>query len=215
MTHPSASTQALDLSLFAGLPVPVISDCMDRLAGTCALLPRHGSAPLLGRARTVRVRAGDNLYIHALLRQVGPDDVIVVDAGGGAERAVIGEIMMRVAQARGVAGYVIDGAIRDVSAFREAGYPCFARAVTHRGPYKNGPGEIACPVVIDGCVVHEGDYVIGDEDGVVFVRPEQAAQVAAAARRKHQDETEMMQSIADNRYDDRWLDAALAHIVAK
>lgn len=198
-----------ELAAFAGLPTSAISDCMDRLAGACRLLPRHGDAPLLGFAHTVRVRAGDNLHVHDALRRLRPHDVLVVDAGGGEERAIVGEIMMRVAISREAAGFVIDGAIRDVAAFRRAGFPCHARAVTHRGPYKHGPGERGGSIVVDGAVVNHGDVVVGDEDGVVFVPRARWRDVARAARTKLDEEMRTLRQIADGVYDESWIDGVL------
>lgn len=197
-------------ALFEGLPTSVVSDCMGRLAGTRALYPRHGSARLLGTAFTVRVRAGDNLFIHEALRRAFAGSVIVVDAGGCEDRALVGEIMMAVARKRGVGGFVIDGAVRDVSAFREAGFPCFARSVTHRGPYKNGPGEIGGRISVDGCPVEAGDIVLGDEDGVLFVDPRSAEALATAARAKLAAEAETLRAIEEDRYDESWIEDALA-----
>ena len=97
---------------------------------------------MLGTAFTVRTRPGDNLAIHQALELVGPGDVIVVDGGGDETRALVGEIMKTIAQYRGAAGYVIDGAIRDADAIADDDFPCFARAAIHRGPYKSGPGEV-------------------------------------------------------------------------
>ncbi len=197
-------------SLFEGLPTSVVSDCMGRLSGTRGLAAHHGTGILRGHAMTVRVRAGDNLFIHEALRLAEPGSVIVVDGAGCTERALVGEIMMNIALKRRVAGFVIDGAIRDVAAFREAGFPCFARGVTHRGPYKNGPGEIGGAVVIEGETVNSGDIVLGDEDGLLFIRPSEAPSVAAAGRRKLADETATLKSIADGSYDESWIAEALA-----
>ncbi|GAA5233966.1 RraA family protein [Verticiella sediminum] len=197
------------LAAFEGLPTSAISDCMDRLAGTYRLAPRHGATPMLGYAHTVRVRAGDNLHIHDALQRVRPGDVLVVDGGGCEERALVGEILMRVAMSRGAAGFVIDGAVRDVAAFRAAAFPCYARGVTHRGPYKHGPGGSATAVVIDGVPVSHGDVVVGDEDGVVFVPRERAGQVAAAARAKLAAEAEILAQIDAGTYDETWIAAAL------
>jgi len=167
--------------LFGGCSASQISDAMDRAAGTTALRPMHGSAKLIGRARTVRTRSGDNLFIHAALRQLQPGDVLVVE-------------------------FVIDGAIRDVESFVGDGFPCFARNVTHRGPYKNGPGSIGGTVSIDGMVVADGDVIVADSDGVVAVPAQRVASVAAAAREIADREAAVLTSILENRYDDRWLD---------
>lgn len=200
-----------DLGLFDGLPTSVVSDCMGRLSGTRSLSAYHGTGVLRGYASTVRVRAGDNLFIHQAIRIAQPGCVIVVDGAGCTERALVGEIMMAIARNRQVAGFVIDGAIRDVAAFREAGFPCFARGVTHRGPYKNGPGEIGGAVVIEGETVNSGDIVLGDEDGLLFIRAAEAQEIARAARSKLADEAATLKAIDDGTYDERWIDEAMAN----
>ena len=193
-------------ALFAACSASQISDAMDRAVGTTALRPMHGSAKLIGRARTVSTRSGDNLFIHAALRRLRPGDVLVVDGGGDPSRALVGEIMKRVAQSKGCVGFVIDGAIRDVESFVVDGFPCFARNVTHRGPYKNGPGSIGGTVSIDGMVVADGDVIVADSDGVVAVPAHRVASVAAAAGEIAVREAAVLASILENRYDDRWLD---------
>lgn len=205
-------TEAADAALpalFEGIPTSCISDCMSRLSGPLGLSARHGGGRLAGTALTVRVRPGDNLMIHRALQMGRPGDVLVVDGGGVTERALVGEIMLAVARSRGFSGFVIDGAIRDSQAFLDGDFPCYARDVNHRGPYKDGPGEINVPVSIGGTIVHPGDIVIGDRDGVVFVRPREAAEVAEAARRKSVDEAEVLRSIEAGSYDDAWVRAAL------
>src|SRR3712207_6880770 len=86
---------------------------------------------------------------------------------------------------RGLGGIVIHGAIRDSAAIRAGSYPVFAAGVTHRGPYKDGPGEINVPVAIDGMVIAPGDLVIGDDDGFLCVPYDQVEQVHAATAAKH------------------------------
>jgi RraA family protein len=180
------------------------------MTGTWGLSPRHRpGAALLGPALTVRVRTGDNLMIHKALQLGKPGDVLVVDGGGATDRALFGDIMKNVAKMRGFAGIVIDGAIRDAAAFRDDDFPCYARGICHRGPYKDGPGEINVPVSIAGMVVHPGDIVAGDDDGVVFIAPADAKAIAEASRRKAAAEEATLRSIAENRYDDSWIDAAL------
>ncbi|UHL65656.1 RraA family protein [Paralcaligenes sp. KSB-10] len=194
---------------FNGVSTSIISDVMDRLPGTNQLKPMHGSTQLIGRALTVKVAAGDNLFIHKALRTVQPGDVLVIDAGGGVDRALIGEIMLAVAKMRGAVGYVVDGAIRDVGAFSKNDFPCFAKGVTHRGPYKNGPGAVNIPVSIDGAVVQPGDIVIGDEDGVVFIPVEKAEEILGLARKKMKLEADTLSGIGRNVYDDSWIEASL------
>ncbi|MGB3290167.1 MAG: RraA family protein [Burkholderiaceae bacterium] len=197
------------VKLFEGVPTSIISDSMRRMAGARTLLRQHRDAPLLGAAYTVRVRPGDNLYIHEALRKAKAGQVLVIDGGGLVDRALLGEIMMSVARMRGLAGLVVDGAIRDADAFKTHDYPCYAKGVTHLGPFKNGPGELNVPVSIDGCVVHPGDIVVGDGDGVVFVPQDQAQSVAQASRKKMDMEAGVLAGIAKGQYDDAWIDAAL------
>ncbi|NLY26560.1 MAG: RraA family protein [Alcaligenaceae bacterium] len=195
--------------LFDGVPTSIISDSMRRIAGSRTLVPRHASGGVVGTAYTVKVRSGDNLYIHDALRKARPGQILVVDGEGHKERALVGEIMMQVARMRGLAGFIIYGAIRDSAAFKEHNFPCYSCWVTHQGPLKNGPGEHNVPVAIDNCVVSPGDIVVGDADGVVFVPQEKAQEIAASSRKKMQAEANVLAGIADGIYDDAWIDAAL------
>ncbi|WP_353151553.1 RraA family protein [Pollutimonas bauzanensis] len=195
--------------LFEGVPSSIISDSMRRIAGAYSLVPRHASGGLVGSAYTVKVRSGDNLYIHDALRKIKPGQVLVVDGEGHVDRALVGEIMMSVAKMRGVAGFVINGAIRDSDAFKTHNFPCYSKGITHIGPLKNGPGEQDIAVVIDGCVVNPGDIVVGDCDGVVFIPRAFAQEVAALSRKKISVETDVLAGIAKGVYDDAWITAAL------
>ena len=107
---------------FRGKPTSVISDNMDRLPGPVGLRFFHSGQQLLGRALTVRTRAGDNLAIHQALELVKPGDVVVVDGGGDVSRALVGEIMKSIAERRGATGFVIDGAVRDSAAFAKSDF---------------------------------------------------------------------------------------------
>lgn len=207
---PRIDTPASLVALFEGLPTAIISDNLSRMTGTDGLAPRHRAGlAMLGSALTVRVRSGDNLMIHKALQLGKPGDVLVVDGGGCTDRALFGDIMKNVAKARRFAGVVIDGAIRDAAAFRDDGFACYARGVCHRGPYKDGPGEVNVPVCVGGMTVEPGDIVVGDDDGVVFIRPGDAESVAAAARKKAEAEEAILASIANGRYDDAWIDETL------
>src|SRR6266702_5610768 len=104
---------------FKALPLANVSDVMSRMsAGGPRLRPMHGKGALAGPALTVKTRPGDNLMVHKALDLAEPGDVIVVDAGGDLTSAIIGELMVAHARKRGVAGCVIDGAIRDSAAIR-------------------------------------------------------------------------------------------------
>jgi RraA family protein len=194
---------------FRGAVTPHISDNMSRLCGVVGLRRYHRRGQLLGVAFTVKTRPGDNLMIHKAIDLAAPGDVLVVDGGGEVTTAVVGELMKMHAESRGIAGFVIDGAIRDTAAFAGSDFPCYARGESHRGPYKDGPGEINVPVATGGLVIHPGDIVIGDEDGVVAVPAAAAAELLVAVRKQAEREEAAKQAIRERRYDRSWVDAAL------
>jgi regulator of RNase E activity RraA len=150
--------------------------------------------------------------VHKALHLAAPGDVIVVDAGGDLTNALIGELMVATAISRKLGGFVINGAIRDARALREGDFPVFAAGVTHRGPYKDGPGEINVPIAIDGMVIEPGDLVIGDDDGVLCVPFAQAEALHAATVAKSQAEAQMVAAIHAGKVDTAWIDATLARL---
>ena len=187
-----------------------LSDNMNRLvAGGAALRPMHGGGKLCGPALTVKVAPGDNLVVHKAIDLAAPGDVIVVDAGGVLTTAIIGDIMSSLAEKRGAAGMVIYGAIRDAAEIRSRRFPVYACGATHRGPYKNGPGEINAPIALDGMVVNPGDIIVGDDDGVVAVPQEHAEEILALAKAQLAKETATLKAIATGKADRRWVDELL------
>ena len=187
----NAAPQPVDPSLiteYRGVATSIISDNLSRLPGATGVLPYHAGGRLIGTALTVKTRNGDNLAIHAALKMARRGDVIVVDGGGDVSQALIGEIILTHAESIGVAGFVIDGAIRDVWAIRASDLPCYARGVTHKGPYKNGPGSLNVPVSIGGLVVHPGDLIVGDDDGVVALSPQVAVDLLPGIRAQEERE---------------------------
>jgi regulator of RNase E activity RraA len=198
---------------FRALPVANVSDSMSRMtAGGPRLRPMHAGGVLAGPALTVKTRPGDNLMVHKAIGLAEPGDVIVVDAGGDLTNAIIGELMIAQMVKRGLGGIVINGAIRDSAAIRAGAYPVFAVGVTHRGPYKDGPGEINVPVAIAGMVIAPGDLVIGDDDGLLCVPYDEVDQVHAAAAAKHAAETKQVAAIEAGTHDGSWVDAALRRL---
>lgn len=208
--------RAVDLELAAKyleVPVANVSDCMSRMtAGGSRLRPRHSGGRMAGPALTVKARPGDNLMILKALMLAQPGDVIVVDAGGDLTNALIGEIMVGDAILKKLGGMVINGAIRDSDEIRSMNFPVFAAGVTHRGPYKDGPGEINVPIAIDGMVIEPGDLVIGDGDGLLCVPFADAEALLHAAYQKQKIEEKMIAGIADGSYDRSWVDATLTRL---
>ncbi len=181
---------------FRAIPVANISDSMYRLtAGGPRLRPLHAGGVLCGPAVTIKSRPGDNLMVHMALNLAVEGDVIVVDAGGDLTNAIIGERMIAYCVAKKFAGIVINGAVRDLAWIQSNSFPVYAAGVSHRGPYKDGPGEINVPIALDGMVIEPGDLVIGDEDGLLCVPAADAARIYPIAAAKHKSESDTFANI--------------------
>lgn len=198
---------------YGGIPVANISDCMTRMtAAGPRLRPMHKGGYLVGPALTVKARPGDNLMIHKALTMAQPGDVIVVDAGGDLTNSLFGELMVNTAIKRRVAGVVLNGAVRDSDFIAQGSFPLYAAGVTHRGPYKDGPGEINVPIAIDGMVIEPGDLVVGDADGLLCIPYDSVEEVLAAVRKKMDLEKKMLADIAAGTLDTTWIDATLKRL---
>jgi len=201
------------VNTFRDLPVSNVSDMMSRMAATGPTLrPMHAGGVLAGPALTVKTRPGDNLMVHKAIDIAEPGDVIVVDAGGDLTNAIIGEMMVTHAVKRGVAGFVINGSIRDLATIRQGITPVYAAGVTHRGPYKDGPGEINCTLAIAGMVIEPGDLILGDDDGLVCVPFDALDKVLADAQAKNNAETAQMAAIKAGTVNRKWVDEALTKL---
>ncbi|MFE7227295.1 RraA family protein [Nocardioides sp. NPDC057577] len=159
-----------DLSRLATHGAALVADAMDRFGALdSAISQQWADARLVGNAFPVWTRAGDNLAIHDALEVIAPGDVLVVNGASDAQRALIGEMIGIKAKARGLAGFVLDGAARDIDDLAALQMPVFARAASPAGPYKFGPYRMLEPVAVGGVCVHPGDAVLADRDGVVVV----------------------------------------------
>ena len=195
---------------FLTLPVANVSDSMWRLtAGGSRLRPMHKSGQMAGPALTVKSRPGDNLMLHKAIDMAEPGDIIVCDAGGDLTNSLMGELMLAHAMKRGVGGFVLDGAVRDVEAFLDVNLPVFAAGVSHRGPYKDGPGEINVSVAIDGMVIEPGDLVIGDWDGVLSIPLDDVDSILKKTNEKQATEAVDMAKIEAGEWDRSWVDKTL------
>src|ERR1700744_1444677 len=204
---------AATVAKFRELPVANISDNMSRMfSGGPRLRPIHKEGVMAGPAFTVKTRPGDNLMVHKAIDIADPGDIIVVDGGGDLPNSLIGELMSSQAEKRGIGGIVIYGSIRDYDTLHAGTFPVFAAGVTHRGPYKDGPGEINVPIAIDGMGIAPGDLIVGDGDGIVCVPFDSAAEILKATEAKHQAEIKQMAAIKAGKSDRAWVDAALAKL---
>ena len=154
---------------FDGVASASLADAMGRFNFMDPGIRARTGRPLVGPARTVVCRPGDNLMLHKALALARPADVIVVSTGSNVTSAVFGELMCRTALAAEIGGLVVDGAIRDVEALTQLRFAAFSRTICPGGCDKDGPGEINVPIACGGAVVLPGDIVVGDGDGVVVV----------------------------------------------
>jgi RraA family protein len=171
--------------------------------------PLSRAMKVAGPAFTVEVRPGDNLMIHAALCLAKPGDVIVVDGKGDLSCALTGALMAAHAKAAGIAGFVIDGAVRDTEECARGDFPIFAAGANPNGPLKTSPGRINWPVSLAGTAVNPGDLVVGDADGVVILPREVAAEVVAEAQAKVDGENQRMTAIGRGELVQGWVAESL------
>ena len=164
---------------------------------------------VVGPAFPVEVRPGDNLMIHAALALAKPGDVLVVDGKGYASSALFGELMATQALAAGLAGVVIDGAVRDTDVLGAGALPVFASCRNPAGPTKGLGGTIGLDISIGGVAVRAGDLVIGDSDGVVVIPRDQVDAALEAGAAKVQAEARRLQEIAAGHLVSPWVNDAL------
>lgn len=197
---------------FAAFETPAISDLMNRMY-TLRSEIRIMTSPdlrIVGPACTVKVYPGDNLMVHKSLDLAAPGDVVVVDTGGSTMTAVLGDLVSTKARHRGIQGFVVDGLIRDLPAILALGdFPVFARGVTPIGPLHRGPGELNFPISVGGVVVHPGDVIVGDLNGVVAVPREIAPDLLARLRRRAAAEADYLTAVARGEFTNTWVDRVL------
>lgn len=198
MSEPAELSVAELLERFAVLPVANVGDAMDRLnvmdSGIQSVWPSSGIR-MAGRAVPVTVAGGDNLGIHETIDALQPGDVLVVNGQAATHRALIGELIAGRAKARGCVGFVLDASVRDAVDLEEMRFPVFARGTTPAGPYRNGPFVGGVAAAVGTVVVHPGDLVLGDDDGVAVVPRNRAAEVLVKAEAKHAAETKQRAEI--------------------
>jgi 4-hydroxy-4-methyl-2-oxoglutarate aldolase len=135
-----------------------------------------------GPARTVLCAQGDNLMMHAVLAVAQPGEIIVLTMPDVEPVGLVGELLATQVLGRGVAGLLIDAAVRDVDELREMGLPIWSRFIRARGATRNTPGTLNVPVLVGGTVIHTGDILVLDGDGAVVIAAKRAAAVLEASR---------------------------------
>ncbi|HEY7947746.1 MAG TPA: RraA family protein [Acidimicrobiales bacterium] len=160
-----------------------------------ATLGESGGRPMAPRIRAVwkgarisapacpvRCTPGDNLAIHVAVASAPAGSALVVDVGDEEEFGYWGEVLTTGAEARKLAGLIIDGGVRDVSALESHGFAVFSTTVALRGAAKMAPGSVGAPATVGGVVVRNGDWVVGDSDGVTVISGDGLEQVLVAGR---------------------------------
>ena len=203
--------QAQLVGLFRDFETPDISDILNRMY-TMAPEIRNivNATPLVGPALTVKVFPGDNLMVHKALDVAKPGDVMVIDTSGSQRNAVLGDLVANKAKHRGIAGFIVDGLVRDLPGLLEAGLPVYARGVTPFGPLHRGPGELNYTVSCGGIVVNPGDIMVADASGIAVVRREVAEDTIMRLRAHRARMQTYISEVKAGRFSNDWVDRQLA-----
>jgi RraA family protein len=196
---------------FRAYPTPDVSDLLNRLyTMSTAISSLTENLSVVGPACTVKVFPGDNLMVHKAHDLVQPGDVLVIDASSSMMTAVLGDLICTKARHRGVAGVIVDGLVRDLPAIKALGdFPVFARGVTPLGPLHRGPGEVNYPVSCGGIVVHPGDLIVGDGNGVVVVPTESIEELLTRLDARRRADAEYTAAVARGQFSNSWVDEVL------
>lgn len=185
------------LEQVAGFGTATIHEAAGRIGALpSAIAPLHRTMKLCGTALPVFAPAGDNLALHRAIALARPGDVLVVDHGGSLSHGPFGDILALAARMRGVAGLVIDGAVRDSESLIAMDFPVFARGRSIEGTIKRDPGSVGEPVRIGTVAIQRGDAVFGDADGVVILPATRLATIHDAAIARIAAEADMKERIS-------------------
>lgn len=197
---------------FLKFDIPDISDSLNRLYALDSSIRCQNARPqrLCGSACTVRVFPGDNLMVHKVLDIAKPGDVVVVDAHGDrSTNAVLGDLICAKAQHRGIAGFIVDGLVRDMPAVDELNFPVFARGTTAVGPLHRGPGEINYPVSCGGVVVNPGDVAVADTSGIVIIPLAHVEDVLLRLESHRERLASYLEAVRRGEFSNAWVDEML------
>lgn len=195
MSEPSSLSQEL-IDKIGSFSAATIHEAMGkRGALPSAIKPLSPGMTLFGSAYTIHSMPGDNLLLHRAIASASEGDVLVADVSGFYEAGYWGEIMTVASLARGIAGLVIDGCVRDANEIEELGFPLFCRGLCIRGTTKHGTGSLNEPIGVGGVQIAPGDVVVGDRDGVVVVPSGLVEETIAKCEARVEKEQRTMQAL--------------------
>jgi 4-hydroxy-4-methyl-2-oxoglutarate aldolase len=189
-------TELVLVEQLAQFATPTLFEASDRVAALApAIKPLSIPINLSGFAYTVMAEPGDNAVVHWALAEAPPGSVLVAAIGGDILRAFWGEIMTEAAIARDIRGLVTDGAVRDSRAIRLVSFPVFCAGTAIVGPGKSRQGELGRPVVLGQTLIHTGDIIVGDDDGVVVIPQDEVQNVIERARERQDKENAVIERV--------------------